>query len=160
MKRALIVVLLLAFTTTAFAEVGFEGRPITNNLWAPTGYTLNSGEFLVGLGPIGFGISDNIQVGTNILLFLFQALRRAWSACAGPGRCPSLERILFLSLGCMLMSGLLNGIMVWIPVASLFFLFLALLLAVERMVPVPEAVLTLERHETCARRYRRPYPVP
>lgn len=72
MKKALIIVLLFAFTATAFAEVGFEGRPITNNLWMPTGYTLNSGEFLIGLGPIGFGISDNIQVGTNILLFLFQ----------------------------------------------------------------------------------------
>ena len=72
MKKALIICLLFVFTTSVFAEVGFEGRPITNNLWMPTGYTLNSGEFLVGLGPIGFGISDNIQIGTNILLFLFQ----------------------------------------------------------------------------------------
>lgn len=72
MKRTMIILLLLAAAAPAFAEVGFEGRPITNHLWMPTGHTLNRGEFLVGLGPIGFGISDNIQVGTNILLFLFQ----------------------------------------------------------------------------------------
>jgi hypothetical protein len=38
----------------------------------PTGHTLNRGEFDIGLGPIGIGLNDNVQIGTNILLFLFQ----------------------------------------------------------------------------------------
>ena len=72
MKKMIAVMLVLAVAGSAFAQVGFQGRPITNNLNAPTGYTLNQGEFAVGIGPIGFGLSDNFQVGTNILLFLFQ----------------------------------------------------------------------------------------
>lgn len=73
MKRFFIIGLLLIFlTSSSIAEVGFKGRPITNNVMRPTGYTLNRGEFIVGLGSIGFGITDNVQVGTNLLLFLFQ----------------------------------------------------------------------------------------
>ena len=73
MKKLFVIGLVfLVSASSAFAEEGFEGRPITNNVWMPTGYTLNKGEFMVGLGPIGFGITDNVQVGTNILLFLFQ----------------------------------------------------------------------------------------
>lgn len=73
MKRLLY--LAIGFTlivSSAFAEEGFKGRPITNNIWMATGYTLNKGEFIVGLGPIEFGITDHVQVGTNILLYLFQ----------------------------------------------------------------------------------------
>lgn len=62
----------LVLTASGFAEEGFGGRPITNSLWMPTGYTLNQGEFTVGIGSIGFGITDNVQVGTNVLLYLFQ----------------------------------------------------------------------------------------
>jgi hypothetical protein len=65
-------IIFILLTPNLFAEVGFKGRPITNNLMMPTGYTLNRGEFIVGIGPVGFGITDNVQVGTNILLFLFQ----------------------------------------------------------------------------------------
>ncbi len=73
MKRLSIVLIVLALlSTAAFAKVGFQGRPITNNLMIPTANTLNESEILIGIGPIGYGISDNIQVGTNILLFLFQ----------------------------------------------------------------------------------------
>ncbi|MCP5104539.1 MAG: hypothetical protein GY950_14230 [bacterium] len=77
MKKIIIVALLfvccLVFTAAAaFAEEGFEGRSLTNNIMVPTGFTLNKGEFIVGLGHIGFGISDNVQVGTNILLMLLQ----------------------------------------------------------------------------------------
>jgi hypothetical protein len=73
MKKTVAIVLTVLFVASpAFAEVGFRGRPITNNLWMSTGYTLNRGEFIVGIGPIGFGVTDNVQVGTNILLFLFQ----------------------------------------------------------------------------------------
>jgi hypothetical protein len=73
MKKAFAIGLVfLVSASSGFAEEGFEGRPITNNLWMPTGYTLNRGEFAVGLGSIGFGVTDNVQVGTNVLLYLFQ----------------------------------------------------------------------------------------
>ncbi len=62
--------ILLIFSTSVFAQNGFENRPITNNLWMATGYTLNEKEFVMGLGPIGSGISDKVQVGTNFLLLL------------------------------------------------------------------------------------------
>jgi hypothetical protein len=77
MRNLIIVFLSIAIVAVAcFAQeeekVGFEGRPIINNLWMPTGYTLNKGEFIVGIGPIGFGISDKVQVGTNLLLYIVQ----------------------------------------------------------------------------------------
>jgi hypothetical protein len=73
MKKWIVISLIIIIvSTSAFAEVGFRGRPITNNLMMPTGYTMNQNEFMVGIGPVGFGISDNIQISTNVLLFLFQ----------------------------------------------------------------------------------------
>ena len=73
MKKMIIFASLLVYLSfSAFGDKGFEGRPITSNITMSTGFTLNKGEFLVGLGPIGFGISDKVQVGTNILLFLLQ----------------------------------------------------------------------------------------
>ncbi len=57
---------------TAFAETGFVARPLISNLFQPTGYTLHKEEFAVGLGPIAFGITENTQLGTNLLLWLFQ----------------------------------------------------------------------------------------
>jgi len=73
MKRLLTVLILLSLASgSLFAEVGFKGRPITTNISMQTGYTLNKSEFYVGIGTIGFGINDRIQIGTNLLLFLFQ----------------------------------------------------------------------------------------
>jgi hypothetical protein len=67
---------MLTFTFLALPlhaqEDGFAGRPITSNLSMPTGNTLHGGEFSVGLGPVEYGLSDNLQIGTNLLLFLFQ----------------------------------------------------------------------------------------
>jgi hypothetical protein len=62
----------LALSGAALAGDGFAGRPITTNAFAHTGYTLNRGEFLIGLGPIYFGITDNVHAGTNLLLWAFQ----------------------------------------------------------------------------------------
>ena len=59
-------------TTASLAEEGFRNRPITNNLSMPTGYTLHANEFTVGLGTVNYGIAENFQAGTNVLLFLFQ----------------------------------------------------------------------------------------
>ncbi|MCU0612986.1 MAG: hypothetical protein MUE60_14515 [Candidatus Eisenbacteria bacterium] len=72
MKCMMAVLLLVAMSVPAWAENGFEGRPITNNLFVPTGYTLHRGEFAIGIGPVAFGISENLQLETNILLWLFQ----------------------------------------------------------------------------------------
>ncbi len=75
-NMVIILVSIVVMTAACFAQeeesVGFEGRPIINNLWMPTGHTLNKGEFIVGIGPIGFGISDKVQVGTNLLLYIVQ----------------------------------------------------------------------------------------
>ncbi len=51
---------------------GFKGRPIKTNISMPTGFTINKGEITIGIGPIGYGITDKIQIGTNIFLFLLQ----------------------------------------------------------------------------------------
>lgn len=73
MRISLIVVLVVvALSVPAVAMSGFEGRPITNNAFTPTGYTLHKGEFAIGLGSIAFGFTDNVQVGTNLLLWIFQ----------------------------------------------------------------------------------------
>ncbi len=53
-------------------EDGFAGRPITQNLFMPTGNTLHAGEFAVGIGPVEYGITENIQLGTNLLYYILQ----------------------------------------------------------------------------------------
>jgi hypothetical protein len=68
----LTVLCLASGLAAADTESGFAGRPITNNLFAPTGYTLHKGEFAVGIGPIAFGITDNVQLSTNLLLWIPQ----------------------------------------------------------------------------------------
>ncbi|MBM3321732.1 MAG: hypothetical protein FJY73_13800 [Candidatus Eisenbacteria bacterium] len=53
-------------------DAGFEGRPITTNAFLPTGYTLHEGEFTVGIGSINYGATEQLQFGTNLLLWIFQ----------------------------------------------------------------------------------------
>ncbi|MDT8323377.1 MAG: hypothetical protein RRA94_04625 [Bacteroidota bacterium] len=69
---ALLFVFALVSVTAQAQTEGFAGRPITNNLSMPTGNTLNAGEFSIGIGPVEYGLSDNVQIGTNLLLFFFQ----------------------------------------------------------------------------------------
>jgi hypothetical protein len=64
--------LLILISSTGVAAEGFQNRPIINSIWAPTGHTLNQREFIVGLGSLTFGLNDNFQVGTNVILFLLQ----------------------------------------------------------------------------------------
>jgi hypothetical protein len=59
-------------TVSEAAQDGFAGRPITTNAFGQTGYTLHANEFAVGLGPIAFGIHENVQLETNLLLWAFQ----------------------------------------------------------------------------------------
>lgn len=66
------LVLILTAGPLMAQEEGFAGRPITSNLSMPTGNTLHAGEFSVGIGPIEYGITENVQLGTNLLLFILQ----------------------------------------------------------------------------------------
>jgi len=73
MKKMLIMVLLMVSTTAGVvAEEGFKDRPITNNVMMPTGFTMNKNEFSIGLGSIRYGLTNNVELGTNVLLYLFQ----------------------------------------------------------------------------------------
>ena len=51
---------------------GFKDRNILNVMGMPTAYALKKNEFIIGLGSVYYGISDHLQVGTNLLLFLLQ----------------------------------------------------------------------------------------
>ena len=72
--KKMIVLILTIFVLTAplMAQEGFKGRPITNNLWSPTAHTLHKNEFAIGIGPVAVGLSENVQVSTNLFLWLFQ----------------------------------------------------------------------------------------
>ena len=74
MKRLLVLVLVVLFSMSSFVWAdGFENQPIIKNVWTQTGNTLHKGEFSIGLSSyIGFGVTDNTQVGMNILKYLFQ----------------------------------------------------------------------------------------
>jgi hypothetical protein len=69
---ALTILLTTLAAGTCLGYEGFDGRPITENAFAETGYTLNKGEFAIGIGPMDFGISDRVQLGTNLLLWIVQ----------------------------------------------------------------------------------------
>jgi len=78
MRRFIVIFLALftlSFSLKAQEEAqafGFEGRPLVENIWSQSAYTLNKGEFLIGIGPMGYGISDRIQFETNLLFFILQ----------------------------------------------------------------------------------------
>jgi hypothetical protein len=67
-----LVVVAVLIAGSAVAQSGFEGRPITSNAFGKTGYTLHKSEFAIGLGPIAFGVHENFQLETNLLLWAFQ----------------------------------------------------------------------------------------
>jgi hypothetical protein len=55
-----------------YRETGFEGRPIVNNVSIPTGTTLAQREIILGLGNVCLGLTNRLQVSTNVLLYLLQ----------------------------------------------------------------------------------------
>ena len=74
MTRTMVSIVFLLFAgSLSFSNSGFDGRAITNNVALPTAYTLNKGEFLLGIGPLAFGVSDKFQIGANVLSFAFGA---------------------------------------------------------------------------------------
>jgi hypothetical protein len=73
MRSGILFLLILAVaSSSALAQSGFAGRPITTNAFGQTGYTLHKSEFAIGLGPLAFGIHENFQLETNLLLWAFQ----------------------------------------------------------------------------------------
>jgi len=72
--RILVFTILLTVIVagTCLGYEGFDGRAITDNAFTKTGYTLNKGEFAIGIGPMDFGITDRVQLGTNLLLWVVQ----------------------------------------------------------------------------------------
>lgn len=72
--RKLLVVTLVLFSTfyLMYAKPVDKSKPITNNIWMSTAYTLKQNEFAIGIGPVNVGLTDRIQFGSNILMFLFQ----------------------------------------------------------------------------------------
>jgi hypothetical protein len=68
----LAMVMAVLVAGSAAAQEGFAGRPITTNAFGQTGYTLHKNEFAVGLGPVAFGIHENVQLETNLILWAFQ----------------------------------------------------------------------------------------
>ena len=73
MKQISAFILIIIFMSVmAHGKPQDKGKPITNNIWMPTAYTLNQNEFAIGIGPVNVGLTDRIQFGSNILMFLFQ----------------------------------------------------------------------------------------
>jgi len=77
--RTIILALVISFLSVSvlFAQeeavpFGFEGRPLVENIWSQSAHTLNKGEFMIGIGPLAYGISDQIQFESNLLLFILQ----------------------------------------------------------------------------------------
>ncbi len=62
MKLFYIVVFALAILAMPLSaqQEGFAGRPITTNLGMPTGNTLHAGEFTIGIGPVEYGVTENV----------------------------------------------------------------------------------------------------
>lgn len=70
MKSVLLIVL---FTPSVILASFTPGKEVDYNLFVPTSYTLNRTEWQIGLGPVWYGLTDNIMVGTNLWYILFLA---------------------------------------------------------------------------------------
>ena len=108
-------------------------------------------------------VSSGLVGAIAFLLFFGAALRMIWPACFERARESSLQRILFLCLWCMVLDGLMNGIFIWVPIASLFFFFLGLCLSMSVIVagkPFTKLVENRETHETDTDSDGCPYPAP
>ncbi|MBN2013412.1 hypothetical protein JW960_29040 [candidate division KSB1 bacterium] len=74
MKTIVIIfVISIAVVTKLGAIDAFESRSLTENVWMPTGYTLNAGEYKIDLNStIGLGINDRVQLNSSVVSFLLQ----------------------------------------------------------------------------------------
>ena len=68
MRLKITLILTLALLNAVPASARFDRRPLTTALTVPTAYTLNEGEVAIGIGPVSYGLTQNIEVGTNLLL--------------------------------------------------------------------------------------------
>jgi len=62
-------ILFLALVMLVISPVGglAEDAPEISGLSKPTAYTLREGEWIIGFGPIFYGLTDKFQLGTNII---------------------------------------------------------------------------------------------
>lgn len=67
MRKTIIMILVVLFCAiSAYSIIDDEHRLIQAHT-IPTAYTLNEDEFQVGIGPVYYGITEDFQVGTNML---------------------------------------------------------------------------------------------
>lgn len=66
-------ILIWALVMTMMISIGglAEDAPEIFGLRQPTAYTLREGEWIIGLGPIFYGLTDKFQLGTNIIADIF-----------------------------------------------------------------------------------------
>lgn len=69
-KKTFFLVVAGIFSLSIFTLAGFpEGKPIVDGLQSATADTLNKNEWIVGIGPVAYGVTEELQIGTNIFLF-------------------------------------------------------------------------------------------
>ncbi len=71
MNRVVSIVILTAVIVVSAFGIIDEDHRLTDAHSIPTAYTLNEGEVLLGIGPLAYGITDNFQIGTNLLADIF-----------------------------------------------------------------------------------------
>ncbi len=79
-------------------------------------------------------VSGGIVGAIMFILFILDAMRRTWPTCFGSTIEASAQRLIFLLVWALLMNGMVNGVLTGVPGASLFFFFLGMLVAVQRVV--------------------------
>lgn len=67
MKKVLISAIIVSLLLGDFTK----GKEVDNNLLTPSPYTLKASEWQIGIGPVWYGITDNLMVGTNLFSLLF-----------------------------------------------------------------------------------------
>jgi len=73
MKKCIILITMLAFIVSLGAIID-ENHKLTQAHTIRTAYTLNKGEWIIGIGPLSYGINDNFEVGTDMLADIFMVL--------------------------------------------------------------------------------------
>ncbi|MBN2543897.1 hypothetical protein JXI42_13650 [bacterium] len=72
MRTTVIIILIILFVASSSWGIINDEFKLIGAHAIPTAYTLNKGEVLIGIGPLGYGITDRFQVSTNMLLDIFQ----------------------------------------------------------------------------------------
>lgn len=72
LQRTVVALLVLVSIGAPPLSAGFSPNKYVGGLvQMPTAYTTNRGEWQLGIGPVTYGITDHIEIGTDIGTFLF-----------------------------------------------------------------------------------------